>query len=104
MISEEEVQQALDFIRDNADALAKASAEFQYLNAFRRSKLGIEFFESQEKTVAAREWDARRNPEYIALLNGLKVAHEEDTRLRYLIKAAQIKIEVWSTIQANQRV
>jgi len=56
------------------------------------------------KSSAAQEREAYAHPEYIELLNALKIAVEEEERLRWQITAATAKIEVWRSISANERV
>ena len=53
--------------------------------------------------ISAQERDAYADPEYAQLLDGLRAAVEEEERLRWMIVAAQAKIEVWRTIEANRR-
>lgn len=97
---------ALDFIRDNSGALAKAKAERVYLEQYRKTKKAmlmklaeIEGF----KVSATQEREAYAHPEYRQLLEALKIATEEEERLRWMMVAAQAKIEVFRTLQANAR-
>ena len=103
MIDEQTVESALDFLRDNAGKIAKARAERVYLEQFRKSKKALLFDQSSEETVAAREQGALRHSDYLQVLDALRAAVEEDERLRFLSAAAEAKIEVWRTIQANVR-
>jgi uncharacterized protein (DUF2132 family) len=103
MIDEQTVESALDFLRDNAGKIAKARAERVYLEQFRKSKKALLFDQSSEETVAAREQWALRHSDYLQVLDALRAAVEEDERLRFLSAAAEAKIEVWRTIQANVR-
>lgn len=98
---------ALDFIRDNAPAYAKAKAERIYLEEYRKTKKALCMKAAEVggiATAAAQERDAYADPEYIAILHALKAAVEEEERLRWLIVGAQAKIEVWRTLEANRRV
>ena len=97
---------ALDFIRDSAPAYAKAKAERIYLEEFRKTKKALCMKAAEMGGVAAisaQERDAYADPEYQALLKGLRDAVAEEERLRWLIVGAQAKIEVWRTIEANRR-
>jgi hypothetical protein len=98
---------SLDFIRDNAPAYAKAKSARVYLEEFRKSKKALLMRQAEidgHKTSAAQEREAYAHPEYLALLEGLQGAVEEEESLRWLIVAAQAKIECWRTIEANRRV
>lgn len=98
---------ALDFIRDNAPSYAKAKAERVYLEEYRKTKKALCMKSAETdgfQTAAAQEREAYADPEYQKLLTGLKAAVEEEERLRWMIVAAQAKIEVWRTLEANKRV
>lgn len=103
MITDAYIEKALDFIRDNAPALAQAKANRVHLEEFRKTKKAILFREAPEGTIQAREAYAYSHAEYIELIDGLKAAVEEEERLRWLMKAAEFKIDVWRTQQANNR-
>jgi hypothetical protein len=98
---------ALDFIRDNAPAYAKAKSERVYLEEFRKTKKALLMREAElagHKTAATQEREAYANEAYAQLLEGLKAAVEEEERLRWLIVAAQAKIECWRTIESSRRI
>lgn len=97
---------SLDFIRDNAPAYAKAKSERIYLEEFRKSKKALLMRAAEiagHKTGAAQEREAYAHDEYMALLEGLRAAVEQEEALRWLIVGAQAKIEAWRTIEANRR-
>ena len=50
----------------------------------------------------AQAW-ATAHDDYSELLDGLKVAVQEEAELKNLFTIAEAKIEVWRTIQANSR-
>lgn len=98
---------ALDFIRDNAPAYAKAKAERIYLEEFRKTKKALCMRAAEAagaNAVNAQERDAYADPEYQGILNALRAAVEEEERLRWLIVGAQAKISVWQTIEATRRI
>ena len=97
---------ALDFIRDNAEHFAKAKAERVYLDEFRKTKKAMLMRLAEvegHKSSATQEREAYAHPKYVELLNALKVAVEEEERIRWMMVAAQAKIEVWRSLGANQR-
>lgn len=97
---------SLDFIRDNAPAYAKAKSERIYLEEFRKSKKALLMRAAEiagHKTGAAQEREAYAHDDYMALLEGLRAAVEQEEALRWLIVGAQAKIEAWRTIEANRR-
>jgi len=97
---------SLDFIRDNAPLYAKAKSQRIYLEEFRKSKKALLMRQAEIdgfKTAALQEREAYANESYMQLLSGLMAAVEEEERLRWLIVAAQAKIEAWRTIEASRR-
>lgn len=102
MINEINIEKALDFIRDNAVALAKAKAERIYLEEFRKSKKAM-LIQEKEGTIQERDSYAYAHHDYLQIVEGLKVAVEEEETLKWKMIAAQAKVEVWRTQQANNR-
>lgn len=106
MDSEINIFLALDFIRDHAKIYAEAKAKRIYLEEYRKTKKALCMRAAELRGVSAanaQERDAYSHPEYIELLEGLKAAVEEEEKLRWMFVAAQAKIEVWRTIEANRR-
>lgn len=97
---------ALDFIRDNASAYAKAKAERVYLEEFRKSKKAILMRAAEaagHKSAAAQEREAYANEGYHELLRALSEAVEAEETLRWRIVAAQARIETWRTLESTRR-
>ena len=102
-MTEIDPQKAVDYLRDNAEKYAEAKASRVYLEEFRKSKKSLLMLQSDEKTQAGKEAYAYAHDEYIALLDGLKVAIEVEETVKWQMIAAQARIEVWRTQQANNR-
>ncbi|WP_372844788.1 hypothetical protein [Psychrobacter sp.] len=100
----EEIERPLNFIRDKAKEYAKAKATRVYLEQFRKSKKAILIQEAPQGTGQAKESYAYAHPEYIALLDALRVAVEQEEQLRYMIRAAELKFDQWRTEQATKRM
>lgn len=60
--------------------------------------------ESSEQTGVAQERDAYAHPEYIALLEGLKMAVEIEEQLKWTLIAAQARVEIWRSQEASNRM
>lgn len=98
---------SLDYIRDNAPVYAKAKSDRIYLEEFRKSKKALLMRDAElagHKSAVSQEREAYAHPEYLLLLEGLKAAVEQEETFRWMIVAAQAKIECWRTIEANRRV
>ena len=97
---------ALDYIRDNAPAYAEAKAKRVYLEEYRKTKKALCMRSAEQRGINAanaQEREAYADPEYVELLKGLQEAVEKEEELRWRFVAAQAKIEVWRTIEANRR-
>jgi len=97
---------AVDFLLKNANLLAKAKSERIYLEEFRKSKKALlmqEAFMAGVDTMAGQERDAYARTEYQELLKGLKEAVEIEESLKWKMTAAQLRVDIWRTNQANNR-
>ena len=103
MITGREVERSVNFIRDNAPEYAKAKAERIYIEQFRKSKKAFLIRETTG-TIQDRESYAYSHDDYIQLLEGLKAAREIEEELRWMMEAARLKVEIWRTEQATNRV
>lgn len=95
--------EAINFMIKNAEAYAKAKANVTYLEQFRKSKKAIIFQNALGNTIADKESFAYSHPEYLEVLDGLKQAVEEAERLRWMLVAAQARIDVWRSQEASNR-
>lgn len=94
---------ALDFIRDNASAYAEAKANVIYMTEYRKSLKAILMAECLAETQSAKEAFAYAHPKYVLHLEALKTAVSEAERLRWLMVAAEAKIEVWRSLESTAR-
>lgn len=94
---------AVDYIIEHAQLFAKAKAERVYIEEYRKSLKALLMKRSMESAIGAQEREAYAHEEYIELLKGLKQAVEVEEKLRWDLIAAQARVEVWRTEQANNR-
>jgi hypothetical protein len=105
-VSDEALEKSLNYIRDNANEYAKAKAQVLYIKEFRKSKKAILMRDAEVagcKTAAGQEREAYANPEYIELIEGYRDAVERCEYLRYMLKGAELKIDVWRSKEATNR-
>ena len=95
--------EAINFMIKNAEAYAKAKAEVTYLEEFRKSKKAILFGSAVGNTIADKENKAYAHPEYQELLKGLQEAVEKAESLKWMLVAAQARIDVWRSQEASNR-
>lgn len=94
---------ALDFIRDNAAEYAQAKANVVYMTEYRKTIKAMLMASSREKTESAKESYAYSHEEYKAHLFALEQAVAKCERLRWLMVAAEAKIEVWRSLESSAR-
>ena len=103
MISDSDIEKALDYLRDSVEEAAQARANKVYLTEYRKTKKADLMNMSNEASEAAKERFAYSHPEMKEFLLGLKEAIYQDARHDFLRDAADAKIEAWRTQQANER-
>ena len=95
---------AVDYIIANAKKFANAKANRIYIEEYRKSLKSILMKRSLEESLGAQEREAYAHDEYKQLLQGLREAVEIEERLRWELIAAQARVEIWRSEQANLRI
>lgn len=103
MITDAEVERAIDYLRDNADADAQARANAVYLAEWIKSERARITTAQAGVSNAAAVAIAESHPEYLRALNAYKAAVTEDYRRRFLREAASARLEAWRTQSSNER-
>ena len=86
-----------------APEYARAKSERVYLEEFRKSKKALLMQRHIDLPVSAQEREAYADDEYVALLEGFRVAVEKEQLLYWRMASAQTAIEIWRTESANAR-
>lgn len=102
MITEKKVEQAAEYLRNEAPNYAKAKGDRIYLEQYRKSLKAIKMQE-HEGTDKTRESKAYSDIEYLANIEALGHAVEKEETIKWKFIAAQAQIEIWRTQQANNR-
>lgn len=98
---------ALEFIQAKTPEYAKAKADRTYLEHFRKSKKALLMIAAEReghKTAAMQERYAYAHDDYVALLEGLRVAVEREEQLRYDLLRAETSVRIWQTKMASDRI
>jgi 16S rRNA G966 N2-methylase RsmD len=103
VISEDDIEKALDYLRDNAPKAAKAKAERIYMEEYRKVVKAQIMRESDDKALGTQEAIAYADPRYRQHLEAMKEAVERDEYNKWMLTAAEAKIEAWRTQCSNQR-
>ena len=75
-----------------------------FLEEFRRSKHAQLKSLAGTEVLGKQDTFAYAHPEYIQILEGIREAVEKEETYRWMMTAAQAKIEVWRTQQYSARL
>jgi citrate synthase len=103
IISDDDVQKALDYLRLNAPKAAQARANKVYMEEFRKTVKAQLMTVYSALPVNAQEREAYRSKAYTDHLTALKEAVYQDELNRWGMVAATSTIEAWRTQNANRR-
>ena len=103
MITDDQAEKAAEFIRDNAAKAGMCKATRIYMEEFRKTAKARLYQQATVGTVADREAYAYAHPEYVAHLDAMRTAIEDDEKMRWMMVAAEAKLEAWRTQSANNR-
>lgn len=98
---------AIDYMIANSKRYAQAKANRTYLEEYRKTmkaELCKGALAAGFEAVNAQEREAYADPEYKQHLLAIKAAIEEEERLRWMLVAAQARIDVWRSIEASNRM
>ena len=99
-----EPTKAIQYIIDTAPLYAKAKADRMYLEEYRKSRKAQLMSIAGTEVIGKQESFAYAHPDYIAILEGIRQAVEIEEKYRWLMTAAQAKIECWRTEQYSARM
>ena len=101
--SDRDPHRAVDYIILNAAKFAKAKAERTYIEQYRKSLKAMLMKRSMETAIGAQEREAYAHPDMLELIKGLQAAVEIEEKLKWDLTAAELRIQLWRTEQANFR-
>ena len=99
-----EPTKAIQYLIDTAPLYAKAKADRIYLEEFRKSRKAQLQSQAGTEVIGKQESFAYAHPDYISILEGIREAVEIEEKYRWLMTAAQAKIECWRTEQYSARM
>lgn len=103
MITDDELEKALDWLRDNAKVLGEAKKRVVKAGHMIKHAEAVGFIQSTQKGADARKYEARTTEQYLKWIDEESEAAGEYERLKALREAAALKIEAWRSEQANFR-
>jgi hypothetical protein len=103
IVSEDEVEKALAFLRDSARDIGAAKARVVKAGHYIRHVEALEYKASTASSIEGRKNDARTAQAYLDAINEDAEAAGAYEVLKALREAAALKIEAWRSEQANYR-
>lgn len=103
MITDDDIEKAIDYLRDNAVQAAQSRANRIYMEEFRKSLKALIMSEHKDLPVGAQEREAYADPRYHKHLEAMKISIAQDEQNRFMRVAAEAKIEAWRSFSANHR-
>lgn len=102
-ITDDEIDKALDYLRDNARDAAQARADRIYVEEYRKVLKAQIMKEHGSLSAVLQEREAYADPRYVQHLEAIRDAVVADESHRFLRGAADAKIEAWRTQSSNTR-
>lgn len=103
IVSDGEVERALDFLRDSADAVGKARARLIRSGHMVKHIEALLTLASEQRSVEAKKCEAKTDTRWLEAITEEAEAAGEFEKLRALREAASAKIEAWRSESANYR-
>lgn len=97
---------AVEYMIAKSGDYAQAKANRIYCEEYRKSLKSLLMKDSMvdgHNAVNAQEREAYANPKYIDHLKALQAAVEAEEKLRWMLIAAEARIEVWRSQEASKR-
>jgi len=99
-----EPTKAIQYLIDTAEPYSKAKATRIYLEEFRKSRKAQLMSQAGTEVLGKQEVYAYAHQDYIQILDGIRQAVETEEKYRWLMTAAQARIECWRTEQYSARM
>ena len=103
MITEDRVEKAMQWLVDNAEAIASARAYRSMMEHKRKAVVALVMASHADKALGAQEREAHASEEYQAWLGEYQRAVTEDELLSARAEGAKELIRLYQTLSANAR-
>ena len=99
-----EPTKAIQYLIDTAPLYAKAKADRMYLEEFRKSRKAQLMSQAGTEVLGKQETYAYAHADYIGILEGIRQAVQQEETYRWMMTAAQARVECWRTEQYSARI
>lgn len=103
MVTDKMLEQALRYLTDPQQEASKARAAAEHMDDLTKTVLARLMLQSDEKSAAAKEMEARADQSYEAHLQQVRACREVDYMWRNRLSAAEAIIDMWRTEQSSIR-
>lgn len=103
MITMQDAEKAVDWLRDHAGEIGEARATRLYMEQWVKTVKATIQTENPGVSVAASEIAALASSKYMAALQAYRDAVKNDETLRFLAAAAEAKLECWRSQESTRR-
>lgn len=103
IVPDNELELALDWLRDNAAAIGEAKRQAVLSERWVKHVEAIEMKRCSGQSAAAQKREAQASDSYRMAIMAEAIAAGEYEKMRALREAAAAKIEAWRSEQANYR-
>ena len=103
MITQDDAEKAVEWLRDNARRMAQERAERLYMEQWIKTVKATIQSEQGGVSAAAAEIVALASPRYLAALQAYRDSIRSDETNRFLIAAAEAKIDAWRSQESTRR-
>ena len=103
LVSDIDVEKALDWLRDNAEQIGDAKAAAVKADHMLKHVRALAMKHSGETSAAAQEREALCSEQYLAAIDNAASSAGEYEKMKALREAAALKIEVYRSSSANYR-
>jgi hypothetical protein len=103
MITQEDAERAVDWLGKSAARMAIERAERMYLEQYIKTVKATLMAEEGDASAAKAEMLALASPKYLAALQAYKEAIRVDENNRFLLTAAEARIEAWRSQESTRR-
>lgn len=102
MITQEDAERAVDWLKKHAGKMAQARAERLYLEQWIKT-VKATLQQEHGGAASASEIHALASPKYLASLQAYKEAILADENYRFRVAAAEAQIEAWRSQESTRR-
>jgi len=103
VLTSDDAEKVVDWLRDNARTMAQARAERLYMEQWIKTAKAEAMKSHTALPVAAQEREAFTSAGYLSALQAFKDSVVADEHYRWLAVAAEAKLDAWRTQESTRR-